>query len=639
MRILKVDISESYAGSGLKAIRMQRLGQVVLLAGRNGAGKSRALERIEKQAIVSRTTEEVELLRSDIAYKQISIESIKKHKDQETDRLKQEKNQGRIELAKRNIDHYNNEIAKLKKEIHLAEKKLSQTEHLLTSNPGQKPIIVKFVPKNLKMNDPYSMSKQQLDMASTNIGAIGIEQLPLGALPRIQKTQDIWFNSTHPNSGLNEKEISQASNQYHKLKTLLELFLETELGRNKDGDATLFGFRIGEARFSDGQAVLLQLCMAIYAQGASLKNVILFMDEPENHLHPKAITEALDKIIENIPGGQVWIATHSLPILAHFNPSSIWYVEDGKIEFAGKIPEKVLSGLLGGEEEQAKLKDFIGLPAQMASARYAFECLSPPAVVLTGTDDDQSNQIRRVISEMAGGDQLRILDYGAGKGRIISNLADLDAQQNEEFLSRLDYIAFDEYENNKEDCERSILKAYETVDRRYFNGLEDLLGIYDRNSFDVVVLCNVLHEIDPNEWISLFRTDGKISKLLKPDGFVLLVEDHQLPAGEKAYQKGFLVLNTPAIRELFCITEADEGFTVDDARNDGRLKAHLIPSNCLQRITTESLKSSLRSIKGDAEERIRKIRGEETNYRNGRIHGFWVQQFANAQLSLSELGG
>jgi hypothetical protein len=40
-----------------------------------------------------------------------------------------------------------------------------------------------------------------------------------------------------------------------------------------------------------------------------------------------------------------------------------------------------------------------------------------------------------------------------------------------------------------------------------------------------------------------------------------------------------------------------------------------------------------------AKEEILKIRNQEKNYKNGKLHGFWTQQFANAQLNLSELSG
>jgi hypothetical protein len=150
-------------------------------------------------------------------------------------------------------------------------------------------------------------------------------------------------------------------------------------------------------------------------------------------------------------------------------------------------------------------------------------------------------------------------------------------------------------------------------------------------------MCNVLHEIDPKEWLDLFQEDGTISSLLKEKGILLLVEDHQIPIGEKAYQKGFLVLDTPQLKDLFKITEKDTDFKFDQ-RKGGRLKSHRIPKHCLIKIDRDSRASSLKSMSRTAREKILEIREMEQNYQNGKLHGFWTQQFANAQLSIAELG-
>jgi hypothetical protein len=148
-------------------------------------------------------------------------------------------------------------------------------------------------------------------------------------------------------------------------------------------------------------------------------------------------------------------------------------------------------------------------------------------------------------------------------------------------------------------------------------------------------MCNVLHEIEPKDWLKLFQKDGLLTRLLSDNGILLLVEDHQIPFGEKAYQNGFLVLDTPQIKDLFKITEIDNEFTFSDMK-DGRLKAHKIPKKCLIRIDETSRLDAITSLSTLARERILEIREKEKNYINGKLHGFWTQQFANAQLNLSE---
>ncbi len=78
-------------------------------------------------------------------------------------------------------------------------------------------------------------------------------------------------------------------------------------------------------------------------------------------------------------------------------------------------------------------------------------------------------------------------------------------------------------------------------------------------------------------------------------------------------------------------------FVFNDARNDGRLKCHVIPKECLSRINKESKELALKSLQKIAQDEIIKFRNAEKNYKNGKLHGYWVQQFANTSLALSEL--
>ncbi len=392
---------------------------------------------------------------------------------------------------------------------------------------------------------------------------------------------------------------------------------------------------MGQSKLSDGQKILLQFCIAIYSQEVVLIDLILVMDEPENHLHPSVIIETIERIRRCVTNGQIWIATHSIPLLAHFDPSLIWYVENNKITHAGKIPEKVLQSLLGDESEIAKLQDFISLPAQYATNRFAFESLFEPSAVVTRSTDPQSLQIRNELVSLTTQGKLRVLDYGAGKGRIISNICDLDTEAQNNLIEKIEYIAFDKFPDDKEHCESALTRAYGNCDKLYFNDSNTLLSKYDECSFGVVIMCNVLHEIDPKDWLNLFRRDGEISRLLHEDGFLLLVEDQQIPTGEKAYQKGFLILDTPQLKALFKITENELGFKTDDER-EGRLKYHLIPKRCLIQIDENSRRTALQSISTLAKKRILEIREQEKNYQNGKLHGFWTQQFANAQLNIDE---
>jgi len=637
MRITKVDIPKTPNNNdGLEHIKMDRLGQTVLIAGKNGSGKTRILNKIistlnnkPKRNDVENATRQLEQHKKNLASYNQSLLSLKEQLSKATD--KHQVNN----LNKSIVDH-NNAIDQTNQQIINSENQINW-KLIETSEIADNYTSIPFVPKNLNLKDCNTFPKNQILNHATQINSVGIGHLPDGVFAKIQVVQDRLFNATHQDFQVSEEEKNNAIKDYEKLKDIVQVFLNTTIGRTVDGEATLFGFPMGKSNLSDGQKILLQLCLAIYSQETALKDLILILDEPENHLHPSVIIETLDRIQQCNSNGQIWIATHSIPLLAHFDPSLIWYVENNKIEHAGKIPEKVLYSLIGDESEVARLQDFISLPSQYATSRFAFESLLEPGASDTGAKDPQSVQIRKDLLQLSSGNKLRILDYGAGKGRLISNITDLDLSNQDKLLESMDYIAYDKFADDKDYCELAISKAYGNSEKRYFNDLESLLSFYDKGSFNVIIMCNVLHEIDPKEWLKLFQKEGILSGLLCENGVLLLVEDHQLPNGEKAYQKGFLILDTSQIKDLFKISEKDIDFQFSDHRGDGRLKAHKVPRRCLIQIDENSRLTAIKSLSITAREKILEIREKEKNYKNGKIHGFWTQQFANAQLNISEL--
>lgn len=637
MRIKKIDIPKSIDNNdGLEHIKMDKLDNIVLIAGKNGSGKTRILNKIfstlsskpTKTGIANAQTQ-LEDNKSNLALFEQSLISF-------DEQLKQTTIQTQIDNINRNIVDHNGAKENAIQQISHLEFQLNWKQ-IETSELTESYSSVRFVPKSLDLKDCNSFPKNQIISYATNINSVGIDNLPQGTFAKIQVIQDRWFNSTHQHSQASKEEQESAIADYEKLKQIIDIFLNTPIGRTINDEATLFGFPMGQSNLSDGQKILLQFCLAIYSQETALNDLILILDEPENHLHPSVIIETIERIQKCVSNGQVWIATHSIPLLAHFDPSLIWYVENNKIGHAGKIPEKVLHSLLGNEDEVARLQDFISLPSQYATSRYAFESLFEPGAVLTDSNDPQSFQVRADLLKLSKTGVLRVLDYGAGKGRLISNIVDLDETNQEKLIENIGYIAYDKFPNDKEHCESALIKAYGNCEKRYFNDFNNLLSVYDKGSFDVVIMCNVLHEIDPKDWLKLFQNEGIISSLLSENGMLLLVEDHQIPIGEKAYQKGFLVLDTPQLKDLFKISEKETNFTFTDKKGDGRLKAHQIPKRCLIQIDEASRLSAIKSMSVTAREKILEIRDKEKNYQNGKLHGFWTQQFANAQLNLAEL--
>ena len=581
MRITKVDIPKSISSEdGLEDIKMSKLGGIVIIAGKNGSGKTRILNKIIN-ALKQKGTEDQskDVINSDILLNEKSLADVENKIQQLEEILSLGAKSGvendlKYQLELR--DHFKRQIHNLQIE--------NRYTKIYTSEKALKYNAIQFVPKSINLTDCNEISKNQIILNAEKIALAGFDYLTEGVLSKIQLIQNQYYAATHPLEEVSNIDKKTAKDNYNKLKDIIKIFLDADIERDKTGSATIYNFPLGKANLSEGQIILLQYSLAIYSQSDKLSDAILILDEPENHLHPSAIIKIIHRLKKIVTNGQIWISTHSVSLLSSFSPALIWYVENGKIQYAEKIPEKVISSLLGDEEDILMLQDFIGLPERYATIRFAFESLFEPKSVLTGINDPQSKQILGILLPHLDNNSLRILDYGAGKGRMISYIDTKCKENGSNLLDKLDYIAYDEYPQDKEYCNNALESAYGTSENKYFNNYSNLKSVYDKNSFDVILMCNVLHEINPNDWLSLFNKDGMISSLLKSTGILFIAEDLQLPTGEMAYQKGFLVLDTHQIKELFCITEKDN-FPEPSIEKNGRLKAHRIPAEYLSRIS------------------------------------------------------
>jgi hypothetical protein len=176
-------------------------------------------------------------------------------------------------------------------------------------------------------------------------------------------------------------------------------------------------------------------------------------------------------------------------------------------------------------------------------------------------------------------------------------------------------------------------------DRR-FTDRDLLFGIHTAGTFDAVVMCNVLHEIDPRQWPSLFDNNGLVYRALNATGKLIIVEDYLMPKGEYAHPYGFIVLNTEALAELFGAGDGDNKILPleSEGRYFGRIRAHVVPRHLLTNATPERRTVALELCASKAVAEIRRLREEDIHsFRSGQAHAFWVQQLANTTLALKEL--
>ena len=603
MKITSINIPKDFLEKGLQEININRLGDTVMVAGKNGAGKTRLLN-IVYECVNKHIKTVVDFAKTN--------ENIKNHKSS----LKNTPDSPYAKLLSDDLTKMNTQM--------------EMDSYFLLDNRQENHTAINFVPNKLDFVNPDTLRKNEIDAAYESAkNNMSIEQMNRNVLAYIQRECVNSFNASHPDTASNPNNAKYVES-FERLNSLVSSFLGTKIVREVEY-CTIFGRDIGNAGLSDGQKVLLQLCVLIHAQGALLDNLILILDEPENHLHPEAQIEFIKKTKEVLRNGQIWIATHSIHILSYLDMTDIWYMSDGGIKYAGKEPERVLYGLLGGEDNVDKLRIFLTSPAMFAANQFAYECLFSSAAIMTGPDDKQISQISEIIEKIKQEKGLvTLLDYGAGTGRLLESIK---ANQADESLVKtwLDYTAYDKFPDDKNICENVITSVYVECVNRYFNNKNDLLRNKDDGQFDIVVMCNVLHEISPNQWIETFNDNSIIYKLLSDDGYVLVVEDIEIPYGERPNKEGFFILGGVELKVLFGMSATD--FVSASFKNENRLFAHLIPKRHLCNITGDSEKAAMKALRDNCCERITELR-ERTDFRSGRLLGLWSQQLANIILYL-----
>lgn len=619
MRIRSVDFSASaVADLGLAPIKMDRLSKIVVIAGRNGSGKTRLLRMLERaaEARLAHSTPDTSIIESQLLITR--HEQMKCEDSIQAESLKLEADRLEVTLA-------------LLQGINLGP----------TDQPGRELPIVNFVPTDLNLVTSSSQTISQIKDNAAQVKDGGVKHLAHATLSYIYRVQQMEFESSHPNNRHNSSGVGREI--YARLKNLVVALLGEPLQRSPEGEPTLFGRSLSEHRLSKGQVVLLQLAVALHAQGRHLKSSIILLDEPENHLHSFALVEVVKHLSELLVDGQIWICTHSIPLVSHvaeIDPFALWNMEDGAITRAGKVPGLILKNLLGNSDEITKLANFLRLPHELARSKFCAQCLLPPEVAGDTPHDPQIAGIQAGISKIRRvGMPLRVLDYGAGKGRLLAGLVECHAGEITEFRALLDYVAFDIAEENVDECRLAIEAVYPFSGSRHFASISHV--IEKGTTFDVVILSNVLHEISPKSWIDIFS--AQLGPLTGTDGWVMIVEDQQMPVGEFAHEFGFLVLNTQQLRVLFFVSSTDDsaGFFRCEEQRGGRLKCHLIHSSLINRVTPDSITKAIESLRDAAlaQLRITRLTGTQSSFEMGQQHGFWSQQLANSMLYLEENNG
>jgi energy-coupling factor transporter ATP-binding protein EcfA2 len=314
----------------------------------------------------------------------------------------------------------------------------------------------------------------------------------------------------------------------------------------------LFGRRFMPQELSPGQRTLLAWAISLHVKSDGQvpdPGAIITIDEPELHLHPSACIEVLDRLnTEFIEGTQrqLWLATHSTSVVAHFARSAaVFAVENNSIKPRSRSFSDVIDGLVGGSIGRERLRTAFADAHAFQFAVFVAQCVTD-ALTSSRTGDRQCRQFLDLLtSRQAGSGRVRILDYASGRGRFARALAETA----EEVRKPLDYYAFDDqrHDQDRKEREQQVRALYPSEPDPSARCSNDASDFTHENRVDVVVMANFLHEVPPQKW----RDHLLVARdVLRDDGVLLILEDQEMQVGELPHKTGYLVLSLVDVRQL-----------------------------------------------------------------------------------------
>jgi energy-coupling factor transporter ATP-binding protein EcfA2 len=611
----------------IQQFKMKGLNQLVILTGANGCGKTRLLSSLDwllhhaHRNGYSKTLKELKRLESPAELVRKNLKSL----SGDPEKLYLFRQKCEMQFAKLQI--------------------LSGAELKFGKKEVEDEILKSYIAISEFLKRPLEYTRSHVAALSigvprdiADLSSTGLLSSPLSYLSDIcarltaeraykRKEGKMAVHSVYPG-------IEQSFLELHTLVTSL---LCMSLGCDK----TLNAIPLESITLSQGQAQLLRWVVLLHSGVLRKVSVPLLLDEPELHLHPDALNRLLDQIITNAPNCQIWLATHSISLIAHLaaiQPRSVWFGSEGKFTNAGKDLPRVVEALLGGEGGSEKLVDYCVSAERFAFNSFATDCLLPPLAVSYKPGDPQIKQVFEFIRDK-NSLRLNLLDFGAGQGRLLDGIVAEASDRGKKHTELVSYYAYEPFKDSLPHCMEVVSAHYKDAIKRVFSDSKDIRA--SSISFDLVVMANLLHEIPPLQWISDIFQGDIIQHALKPQGHVLLIEDTLLPTGELAHNCGFLILEQSALELLFKVTGDDRSSNRFVTRTSlgERLQATLISQELFLRVDHASMIDALELQYEKAILAIKELRSDQGNksYMSGRKHAYLTQLATNVKLAIEEI--
>jgi SAM-dependent methyltransferase len=510
-----------------------------------------------------------------------------------------------------------------------------------TEKTGVPQPISLTLPRNVGFMNPTTLPESQLQSEVQQCSTLGLSNAYSHEHSYLLSNARTLAWAKHPDLALTP-DFQLRLHDTEEFCRILCALLGADLGWRLDtaGSITpqLFGRDFSEQELSEGQKILIAWSIVLHRQKDRLQNGIVMIDEPENHLHPDASIKAIKSLVDDVLGehGQVWLATHSLPLIAWAGADSLYAIKSGSIAYAGNRVCEVVDSLAGGTEGRECLQAFLSDAEQLGFWHFVAQCLADPSVAGPDKRDPQEASLATLLKgKSQDKSNLRILDFGAGRGRLPQALARAYAGE-PEILGRLEYFVYD---SSKVFSDERADNARLLYDAGAKGALVDDIRNHklDGSRVDLVLMCNVLHEIEPRLWKETFETCYEV---LNPAGSLVVIEDQMISVGELPNEKGFVVLDTIEMQALFGGSHAVRELSGDvPEAYKGRISILEIPAEHLTRYSTPNKLAALRLVSERARCRVKALRAEKgkTNTQKaGRLHALYAMLWMNAELALAE---
>ena len=366
---------------------------------------------------------------------------------------------------------------------------------------------------------------------------------------------------------------------------------------------------------SPGERMLFYMSIFLALQKEDRRNQVIILDEPESHLHPRALLQFVRLLGEKFPRATIWIATHSLFLLPEYEFENIVYLEDGAVhKRSSKLYQDVITDVLG--EGRENVRQFFASYAQWQYYGFIDKCFQNPATVVEANPKDE--QVGIFVEALQKRSIRKVLDFGGGSGRLGLSMMEAQVPQWKDVL----YDIYDPHPTYKG-------KAF-----NIFTKLEDC-----KEKYDCIVMMNVLHEVEPEDWPTWFET---IRNLMAFDGFLLFVEVKALRDGEYPNDKGYMLLGEEELNVLF-----GKGAVKTDYQVESSIGFYFTREE-LKHVTDSTVRAAIIHLEERMYRELSQIRNTEKEQRASesdvtseklarrgayaRRYAFLTQQYINAKL-------